>query len=169
MHTRAKRARLLDRRRLMSSSELSGHVVNRLTNGSRGIALERFMGAEVPDLTRADLRWVNTGDCSGLSRPIASQKHAIAADVFLSADSGRGEASAILHKKSAIVIASIPESEPPRSWQNSARRCSCLLYVSRVDLAQQSGSCAATLGEYPSRTSLSAQRLSRRTTSTSCS
>lgn len=122
IHTRANKARLLARSLLISRSLLFGQDRNKSVRAETGIAFERAMGAFVPDLMREHLRCVNIGEDRGLTIPDPSQKHEIAADVFLSTDSGRDEESATEQRKSATVDTSIAESELPRSTQNSSRR-----------------------------------------------
>ena len=61
------------------------------------------MGLFVPDLISETFKLTRTGEAHGFTIPVASQNAAIAAVVFLIADSGLSEVSHMAPRKSAIV------------------------------------------------------------------
>ena len=89
------------------------------------MVLKWAMGTVVPDLMSATLKWLRIGEVMGLTTPRPSQKHVIAAEVFLITDSGHVEESASKHRKSTTVDTFIEQIETPRSLQNVAKCCSC--------------------------------------------
>ena len=77
----------------------------------------------------------------GLTTLRPSQKHVIATEVFLITDTGCVEESASEHSESASVDTF---SEEIMMTRNVAKRCSCRLYVTHVDVAQQRGASVRT-------------------------